>query len=326
MSKSSSDHPILAITMGDPKGIGPEIIAKALHEKDFQATPVIIGNATVLAEAFSRWAPDITLVADPAPLDAEEPSTVRLVDPVGDPSLMYPDLPEAAYIEHAVSGCLDGTYHAMVTAPISKRAMYDRGFAFPGHTEFIGQLTGVPHPTMMFVCDVLRVSLVTIHLPLHKVPGSVTSEALERTIRASEAAARGLFGIDRPRIAVCGLNPHAGEEGHLGTEEREVIQPVLDRLTDLDADVEGPFPADTIFSKAVGGAFDLVVAQYHDQGLIPVKVLGFGTSVNLTVGIPVIRTSVDHGVAYDIAGKGLADSSSMQSAIQLARQLANNRK
>ena len=327
MSKSSSDIPRLAITAGDPAGIGPEIIAKALQRtfRTLSVRPVVVGNASILREAFERWAPAIALLSADSPVEIVGASAVPCVDPAGDTTLMYPHIPEAAYIEHAVRGCLSGTYRAMVTAPISKRAMYERGFRFPGHTEFIGHLTGVPHPTMMFVSKTLRVSLVTIHLPLGDVPAAVTTSAVERTIRATVDAARRWFGLSRPRVAVCGVNPHAGEEGHLGREETTAILPAIARTRDLAAEIHGPLPADTVFVRAIHGEFDLVVAQYHDQGLIPVKAFGFGNSVNLTAGVPIIRTSVDHGVAYDIAGQGKADPSSMESAIRLAQDLVRRR-
>ncbi len=331
MSRSSFDSttPTVAITAGDPNGIGPEIIAKALHHHDrTKCLPVVIGDPAVLEPCFARWAPGTTLVPageGSAAGSTPGPHHILTIDPTPDPHYLFPSIPEAVYIQHAVEGCLSGRYQAMVTAPICKHAMYARGFRFPGHTEFVAHLTGVSDPTMMFVADGLRVSLVTIHLPLGRAIEQVTHTSVCRTIRVTAQALQDLFGVANPSIAVCGLNPHAGEEGHLGREEQVTIIPAIAEVRAEGLDIKGPLPSDSLFPLAVEGKFDAVVAMYHDQGLIPVKLLSFRQAVNLTVGIPIVRASVDHGVAYDLAGKGVADPSSLRAALRVAAEIANRR-
>jgi 4-hydroxythreonine-4-phosphate dehydrogenase len=225
------------------------------------------------------------------------------------------------YVRAAAHGCLEGRFQAMVTAPICKESMYRRGFTFPGHTEYLAHVTRSARPIMAFSAPGLRVSLATVHVPLRQVFEILTPELILETLRISAQDLQRFFGISRPRIALCGLNPHAGESGHLGDEEQRFLEPALREARAEGIQVEGPLPADTVFGQAIRGRFDLVVALYHDQGLIPVKLLCFGESVNLTFGLPIIRTSVDHGVAYDIAGKGLADAASLNAAIRLALEI-----
>jgi len=225
-------------------------------------------------------------------------------------------------IEIATDGCLDGTFEALVTAPVHKGVINDGGFAFTGHTEFLAARTGAPHVVMMLVGGGLRVALVTTHLPLKEVAGHITREWLERMLRTLRHDLEARFGLAHPRIAVAGLNPHAGESGHLGREEIDVIIPVLDALRREAFDLTGPFPADTLFNVERLHGVDCVVAMYHDQGLPVLKYAGFGSAVNVTLGLPIIRTSVDHGTALELAGSGKAHLGSLIEAVKLAADLA----
>ncbi|MFH0843935.1 MAG: 4-hydroxythreonine-4-phosphate dehydrogenase PdxA, partial [Pseudomonadota bacterium] len=214
---------------------------------------------------------------------------------------------------------------AMVTCPINKALMNEAGYHFDGHTQLIASLTKTDHYVMMLAGERLRVSLVTIHCGLREVPTKLNRDSIYQTIMITSKALERDFGIERPRIAVAALNPHAGESGLFGSEEKEIIKPALDRAANEGCRVEGPFPADTLFYKAALGQFDAVVAMYHDQGLIPLKLLHFSDAVNITLGLPIIRTSVDHGTAYDIAGKGIADPSSLKAAVRTALRMAESR-
>jgi 4-hydroxythreonine-4-phosphate dehydrogenase len=231
----------------------------------------------------------------------------------------------AAYdtIVRAVDAAKAGDVDAIATAPVNKEAFRLAGLPWAGHTDLLAHLTGAPHVAMMFHSDALRVVLATVHVPLADVPRTLTQASLERTI-ALTARSLPLFDKAAPRIAVAGLNPHAGEHGLFGREELEVIVPAIEACRGRGVDVQGPFPADTVFVRARRGEFDVVVACYHDQGLIPVKLLAFGQAVNVTLGLPIIRTSVDHGTAFDIAGKGIADPQSMIAAVLLAARLARS--
>jgi 4-hydroxythreonine-4-phosphate dehydrogenase len=278
--------------VGDPAGIGPEIAARA--------------------------------AGDPRVLDVCEP---RLYGPPpGDrfePGVLSGEAGRAAYdtIVRAVEDAQRGIVDAIATAPVNKEAFRLAGLPWSGHTDLLGHLTGAPHVAMMFYSEVLTVVLATVHIPLADVPRALTRESLEATI-ALTAREIPRFGFPTPRIAVAGLNPHAGEHGLFGREEETVIAPAIAALQQTGVDVKGPFPADTIFVRARGGEFDVVVACYHDQGLIPVKLLAFGEAVNVTLGLPIIRTSVDHGTAFDIAGTGVANPESMIAAVRLAARLA----
>ncbi|MGE5245134.1 MAG: 4-hydroxythreonine-4-phosphate dehydrogenase PdxA [Betaproteobacteria bacterium] len=285
----------VAITMGDPAGIGPEIARKAAADPDVLAAcePLLYGPDDPAA-----FAPgELSAAAGRAACDA----IVRAV-------------------EDARSGVVD----AIATAPINKEAFRLAGLPWAGHTDLLQHLTGAPHVAMMFHSDVLRVVLATVHIALADVPRAITRASLEATIAL---AARELprFGIAAPRIAVAGLNPHAGEHGLFGREEQDTIAPAVAACRARGIDVAGPFPADTLFVRARRGDFDLVVACYHDQGLIPVKLAAFGRAVNVTLGLPIVRTSVDHGTAFDIAGRGVADPGSMIAAVLLAARLATSR-
>jgi 4-hydroxythreonine-4-phosphate dehydrogenase len=287
--------PRIAITVGDPAGIGPEIARKALAD------------------------PRVTGVCEPVLYGPPEGSRFA-------PGQLSADAGRAAYdvIAAAVTDALAGRVDAIATAPINKEAFALAGLPWHGHTELLAHLTGTSSVAMMFYAEVLRVVLATIHIPLADVPAALTREELERIVRLT---ARELprFGYARPRIAVTGLNPHAGERGVLGREELIVHEPALAACRAGGIDVAGPFPADTVFARAVRGEFDVVVACYHDQGLIPIKLLAFGKAVNVTLGLPIIRTSVDHGTAFDIAGRGVADHGSLVEAIRLASRLASSR-
>jgi 4-hydroxythreonine-4-phosphate dehydrogenase len=225
-------------------------------------------------------------------------------------------------IDRAVLGCQRREFSAMVTAPVHKSVINDAGVPFTGHTEYIAALCKVPLAVMLLVAGKLRIALATTHLPLRAVPDAITHDGLLAVLRVLNAGLQQLFGIARPRIAVCGLNPHAGESGHLGTEEQRVIKPALNSARELGLDVHGPYPADTLFVPRNLDMYDAVLAMYHDQGLPVLKHAGFGAAVNVTLGLPVIRTSVDHGTALDLAGTGRADAGSLLAAIRLAATLS----
>jgi 4-hydroxythreonine-4-phosphate dehydrogenase len=284
--------PRIAITSGDPAGIGPEVAAKAAADARVLAVcePIVYGP------------PDASCFA---------------------PGVLSGEAGRAAYdvIVRAVDDALRGVVQAMATAPVNKEAFRLAGLPWSGHTDLLAHLTGARHVAMMFHSDALRVVLATVHIALAEVPRALTAASLEATI---DLTARELprFGIARPRIAVAGLNPHAGEHGLFGGEEETAIRPAIAACRARGIDVDGPFPGDTVFVRARRGDFDIVVACYHDQGLIPVKLVAFGQAVNVTLGLPIIRTSVDHGTAFDIAGKGVADPESMIAAVLLAARLA----
>ena len=228
-----------------------------------------------------------------------------------------------ALLDRAIAGCVDGEFAAMVTAPVQKSVINDAGVPFTGHTEYLALKTGAAHPVMLLATDSLRVALATTHLPLRAVSDAISAELLDTTLRILAEDVRRLWGISRPRIAVCGLNPHAGESGHLGSEDRDVIQPAVARARAAGLMVDGPIPADTVFVPRALSNYDVVLAMYHDQGLPVLKHAGFGHAVNVTLGLPLIRTSVDHGTALDLAGTGRADAGSLVAATQLALEFAN---
>ena len=286
--------PRIAITVGDPSGIGPEVAAKAA------ADPRVLAVCEPILYAPSngaRFAPGV--------LSAEAGRAAHDV------------------IVRAVSDAMDGTVQAVATAPVNKEAFRLAGLEWTGHTDLLAHLTGAPRVAMMFYSDRLMVVLATVHIALAEVPASLTQERMQATI-ALTAEAIPRFTKVPPRIAVAGLNPHAGEHGLFGREDVEVIAPAIEACRACGVDVSGPFPADTVFVRASRGEFDVVVACYHDQGLIPVKLLAFGQAVNVTLGLPIVRTSVDHGTAFDIAGKGVADPQSMIAAVLLAARLARS--
>lgn len=328
--------PVIGITMGDPSGIGPEIIIKALGDDAvFHACrPVVFGDAGALTRAMKGLtALTLNEISNPSEARAR-PGRIDLLPLSGlDPTLMLPGRPTVeagramvGYILRAVEEAKKGTIGAMVTCPISKAQMHRAGYPFPGHTQLIAQLTGTRDYVMMLAGDRLRVALVTIHCALKDVPSCLSVEEVAKTIFITERALRKDFALQSPVIAVTALNPHGGEEGLFGMEEETIIKPAIARAVREGCRVEGPLPADTLFWKAAAGDFQAVVAMYHDQGLIPLKLLHFSDAVNITLGLPIIRTSVDHGTAYDIAGKGAADPSSLKAAIRTAAMIAENRK
>ncbi len=318
---------VVAITMGDAAGVGPEIILKAYSEGLFAgATPLVVGDAGVLRYYSDLLGMQVPIREVSSPDEAVSGSLcvlslTRLV-PGED---FEPGVTSAAcgdavvsYIKEAVSLCLEGSACAMVTAPISKASMHEAGHPWPGHTELLAELTGTTNYAMMLVGGGVRVSLVTIHVALREVPLLLSESEVYRVASLTASELVRLFGIERPRVAVCGLNPHAGEGGAFGDEEAMCISPAVERLREEGLEVSGPHPADTVFHWHVKGKYHAVVAMYHDQGLIPVKLLGFDEGVNITLGLPIIRTSPDHGTAFDIAGKGMASPRSLVSAYRLA--------
>jgi 4-hydroxythreonine-4-phosphate dehydrogenase len=278
-------------------------------------------RALGIALRIEPWRPD-------QPGAPAEPGRLRVrAVPLGTPCRAgCPDAANAEYVLETVriatEGCMRGEFDAMVTAPVHKGVINDAGYRFSGHTEHLAGLTGTAEPVMMLVAGDLRVALLTTHLPLRDVAGQVTGPRLERTVHIVHDSLQSMFGIVAPRIAVLGLNPHAGESGHLGTEERDIIGPALDRLRAGGLPVIGPLPADSAFTRERLAQFDAVLAMYHDQGLPVLKHVGFGDAVNITLGLPIIRTSVDHGTAVEIAGTGRADPGSLRAALRLAIDLA----
>ena len=313
-------RPRLALTLGDPAGIGPEIVLKALASaRRPDAAVAVFGPVAALTERARRFG-----------LSVPESLDVRLVDVPSDPIPLGSvsaagGRAAAEAVLAAVREAREGAVDALVTAPLNKEALAAAGYPWPGHTEMLAETAGAADVAMMFVGGGLRVALLTIHQALRTVPGALTTEGTCRTVRL---VARELprFGPTRARIAVCGLNPHAGEGGLFGREEQEVIAPAVAALRAEGLDVEGPLPADTVFVRAARGEFDAVVAAYHDQGLIPVKLAAFGHAVNVTLGLPFVRTSVDHGTGFDIVEKGIADEGSLLAAMELAASLSGRRR
>lgn len=321
----------IALTLGDPAGIGPEIVVK-LHDEGLPAPCIVYGDMPALVRACLML--EISLDIVPVGIDSDP----DLLEFAPGRMLVRPTLPalprdlplgvvdpragRSAYdaLCLAIDDALAGQVRAIVTAPLNKEAMHAAGFEFPGHTEILALRSKTPHVAMMLVNEELRVILATIHVALADVPGALDTELELRTIRMAWEACRGM-GIDHPRIAVAGLNPHAGENGKFGREEIDIIAPAIAEARADGIDATGPWPGDTIFMRARRGEFDIVVAQYHDQGLIPVKYLGVDEGVNVTVGLPFVRTSVDHGTAFDIAGRGIADPSSLRAAFDLALRM-----
>ena len=286
--------PRIGLTIGDPSGIGPEIAEKAASDPRVVSVcqPILYGPS---AEARKTFRPGVgSAEGGRAAFDAVQSATAD-----------------------ALAGRLDG----ITTAPINKAMWASAGLSWKGHTDLLAHLTGASHVAMMFYAERLRVVLATVHVPLAEVPRLLTRDRVEHTIGLA-ASELPRFGAAHPKIALCGLNPHAGEHGLMGEEDTRVLQPAVESCRSRGIDVSGPLPGDTVFVRAVRGEFDAVVACYHDQGLIPIKLIAFGQAVNVTLGLPIVRTSVDHGTAYDIAGLGIADCSSMVEAVCLAAKLA----
>jgi 4-hydroxythreonine-4-phosphate dehydrogenase len=311
----------LAVTVGDPAGIGPEVVLKALARTDRPAAEMVVyGPVSVLRERAARFGlrPLESLDARVVDVPATGPVPMGVTSPAAGRAAADSVLTAA---RHALAGEVD----ALVTAPLNKESLAAAGHRWPGHTEMLADVAGVSDVAMLFVGGSLRVALVTIHRSLRSVPDAITSAEVERVARLLHRELPGL-GASSRRIAVCGLNPQAGEGGMFGREEIEVIAPAVARLRQEGLDVSGPFPADSLFARASKGEFDAVLAQYHDQGLIPVKLAAFGHAVNVTIGLPFVRTSVDHGTGFDIVEKGIADEGSLLAAIRLAADLVTARR
>jgi 4-hydroxythreonine-4-phosphate dehydrogenase len=312
-------RPRLALTLGDPAGIGPEIALKALASpRRPDAAVSVFGPMAALRERARRFS-----------LAAPESLGVRLVDVPGEPvplgvAAAGGGRAAAEAVLAAVGEARGGELDGLVTAPLNKEALAAAGYAWPGHTEMLAEAAGVSDVAMMFVGGGLRVALLTIHQSLRSVPDAIDAGEVRRIVRL---VARELprLGAASARVAVCGINPHAGEGGRFGSEERDVLEPAVAALRTEGLDVSGPLPADTAFVRASRGEFDAVVAAYHDQGLIPVKLAAFGQAVNVTLGLPFVRTSVDHGTGFDIVEKGIADEGSLLAAMELAADLCRRR-
>ena len=328
----------LGLTLGDPAGIGPEITVKAWQAlRESGPAFMVVGDVQSLAAASGAGTSIVRAVASVEEAERVFPTAIPVLDlPLQAPVVSgKPSVAAAAnvirWIETAVGLALSGQVSGLVTAPIAKAPLYEAGFQFPGHTEFLGELTaatqhkGVRGPIMMLAAQDLRVSLVTIHEPLARVSRRITAEALVRTIMVTAQALTSDFGIERPRIAIAALNPHAGEGGALGREEQQIIGPTVAALRERGLDLTGPLPADSLFHAEARAHYDAIVCQYHDQALIPVKMLDFWGGVNITLGLPIVRTSPDHGVGFDIAGRGLARADSLIAAIRLAAEIAARR-
>jgi len=326
----------LLITMGDPTGVGPELILKALLAGDLDACerPLkVCGDAAVLARAACIFDIEAEVVVRDARCWLRAAGRSLEIDPVSTlPAgpLVY-GRPDAAagramadYVEEAARACLAGEAAGLVTCPINKAAINAAGMRFPGHTELLAERCGVEKVVMMLAGERLRVCLVTTHLAYREVPAALGTEEILATLRIVERSLREQFGLEAPRLAVAALNPHAGEAGLFGDEEQRFILPAIAAARDAGIDARGPFPPDTLFHFAARGDYDAVICMYHDPGLIPLKLLHFDDAVNVTLGLPIVRTSVDHGTAYDLAGTGKASTASLLAAIRMAERMAQN--
>ena len=331
-------RPRIGITIGDPAGIGPEVSLKAAFAPEVLkvCVPILFGDAKFLLD----WVRHFSLPTDVQVLKGKDTIPTDVLTPLIYDLGNLPDWPilielgkeraacgkaAAEYIEMAVTLCLSGQLEAITTAPINKKSLSLAGYPYPGHTEFLAHLTNTAEFAMTFIAPSLRVALLTTHVPLVEVSSYVKQDALEKKIRLIDREFKRL-GFNRPRIAVAALNPHGAEGGLFGTEEAAEMLPAIDACRQRDdIEVSGPHSGDTVFVRAARGEFDIVLSCYHDQGLIPIKCLAFGEAVNVTLGLPFIRTSVDHGTAFDIAGQGCAEHSSMIAAIKLAVDLYQRR-
>lgn len=326
----NNNLPCIAITSGEPAGIGPELCLMLAKQHQTTAKVVIIGDMEMLASRARMLNLDISL--QPYQPGANSNTSLQVMHTPTQNKVVAGKLDTAnsRYVlntlDMAIQGCLDRTFNAMVTAPVHKGIINDTGIAFTGHTEYLAEQTNTTQVVMMLVGGGLHVALATTHLPLAKVSSAITRTSLETTIRILHADLVTKFGLAQPRILVSGLNPHAGEGGHLGEEEITIINPVLNKLRIEGMELIGALPADTLFAQHHLDQADAVLAMYHDQGLPVLKYASFGKGVNITLGLPIIRTSVDHGTALDLAGTGNINAGSMAAAIELAIDLANNNK
>ena len=318
--------PVIAVTSGEPAGVGPELCLR-LAEERFPARVVVLADREMIHARAAQLGSTVRL-REWSATNAPEPGVLELLhvplataslpgklDPANSPFVL-------AMLDRALEGCRSGEFAAMVTAPVHKAVINDAGIPFTGHTEYLAEKTHTPQVVMMLAGGNLRVALATTHLPLKDVPAAITVESLETTLRILHADMRSKFGIDRPRILVAGLNPHAGEGGYLGDEEIQVISPVLEKLRAEGMTLLGPLPADTMFTPPLLAQGDCVLAMYHDQGLTALKYATFGNGINVTLGLPIIRTSVDHGTALELAGSGRADPGSLFVAVEQAIAMA----
>ncbi len=321
----------IVLTPGEPSGIGPDLCLKLL-QKQQTVELILIASPKLLKQRAKQLSVPLTMTQfDPnkparvqnkgvcsiLPVEMATPSKAGVLNQVNSNYVLKT-------IARATKGCIDGLFDAMVTGPVHKGVINNAGFEFNGHTEFIANITGA-HPVMMLATLGLRVALVTTHLPLSEVSSAITHSRLKRVIRILHQGLYSYFGIKNPHILVCGLNPHAGEGGHLGREEIEVIEPVLENMRKQGFNLQGPLPADTLFTPKYLQSADAVLAMYHDQGLPVLKYVGFGQAANITLGLPIIRTSVDHGTALELAGTGKGDIGSLEIAIKIAQEMANNK-
>ena len=325
---AAASRPWIAVTSGEPGGVGPDLCLQLAAPRAAEIPRlVVLGDRTLLAERAHRlglsvslrdWHPDQTPAA--ATLDVLHealavPASPGRLDPANAPYVLR-------LLDRACDGCVRGEFAAMVTAPVHKGVINQAGIAFTGHTEYLAERTGTPQVVMMLAGGGLRVALATTHLSLREVPDAITPVSLETTLRILHAEMQRKYGVAAPRILVAGLNPHAGEGGYLGREEIEVITPVLERLRSEGLHLLGPLPADTMFTPPILAQGDCVLAMYHDQGLTALKYASFGHGINVTLGLPIIRTSVDHGTALDLAGSGKADPGSLFVAVEQACEMA----
>ncbi len=334
VSDTTHSLPIIAITSGEPAGIGPDIIISALSEQTFPARLIVLADPELLSnrakalgltpniislknanEAASHKQGDISVL----PIQQAKQSTAGVLDIANSPYVLET-------LKVAGEGCIRGEFDAIVTPPVHKGILCETGVHFSGHTEFFQAQCQSPHVVMMLATEAMKVALVTTHLPLKDISAAITEQSINLVVRALNKDLQEKFAIKQPKILVCGLNPHAGEDGHLGMEEIDVIIPTLNKLRQEGLDLIGPLPADTLFTPKYLDDADCALAMYHDQGLPVLKYSGFGNAVNITLGLPIIRTSVDHGTAIDLAGTGKANNGSLKVAIQHAINMANNAK
>jgi len=319
----NNNCPVIAITPGEPAGVGPDLVLQ-LDDAAIDARLVIIADPQLLRDraaslgteySLQQWRQQTTPGLYVLPVPLRKPCTAGHLDPANADYVLQT-------LDIAIDGCLRGEFAALVTGPVHKAVINDAGHTFTGHTEYLAQRAGVEQVVMMLTGGNMRVALATTHLPLSAVPAAITADSLRTTLEILDRDLRQRFAIDQPRISVCGLNPHAGEDGHLGREEIDVIRPVVDELNRQGMDLRGPLPADTAFTVEALQKVDAILAMYHDQGLPVLKHASFGKAINITLGLPFIRTSVDHGTALELAGTGKASGDSLLAALSLAIELA----
>ncbi len=323
---TSTNRNPLVITAGEPAGIGPDLCL-ALAQTEWSDRVVVIADPEILESRARQLGVDVSILSSGAKKEGATNHCLEVLrQPLSNAAVCgTPDPANAqsllAGLKRAVRGCIDGEFSGLITAPLQKSTINDAGISFTGHTEYLAELTSTQTPVMLLVADAMRVALASTHMPLRQVPDYLTKDRLRKVIEVLHADLIAKFDISDPEIVVCGLNPHAGESGHLGVEDAAIIEPVINEYQLRGMIIRGPLPADTAFTPAAGHA-DAVLAMYHDQGLPVLKYAGFGNAVNVTLGLPMIRTSVDHGTALDIAGTGKADAGSMIAAVELAAKLA----